>query len=186
MTFISNEKSVFDKDLTIEQATIIQNNSSFERYRIKREESAAALIVNTETKCVILTQQFRYPIHDQTDEWLTEIPAGRVESNQTPLETMRREILEETGYAVQAEKFQLISVVFVTPGYSSEKLSLYYAEVKNTEKIQSGGGLAEEHEFIKIREIPLSIFFNQIEKSEVKDLKTLTAGQWLLLHSKHL
>jgi len=88
--------------------------------------------------------------------------------------------MEETGYDIKQIEMQKIAVVFVTPGYSSELLHLYYAEVRTGDKKESGGGLPQEQEFIEVVELPLQEFIRMFTAAETTDLKTLTAGLWLI------
>ena len=71
---------------------------------------------------VLMIRQYRHPVGYQ----LWEIPAGqRDAAGEPPLETARRELLEETGY--RARDWHLLIDYFTSPGFSTERLRIYLA-----------------------------------------------------------
>ncbi len=70
---------------------------------------------------VLLVRQFRYPV--QAELW--EIPAGRIESGERPAAAAARELAEEAG--LRAGDLEPLLDVFLTPGYSSERMQIYLA-----------------------------------------------------------
>jgi GDP-mannose pyrophosphatase NudK len=68
--------------------------------------AVAALLYNKEEKKILLTRQFRLPtfLNGNPTGLLLEVCAGIVEEGEDPAETMKREILEETGYKVDEVK----------------------------------------------------------------------------------
>ena len=148
------------------------------RTRVKREDAVAVLIYHKDKEAFILTRQFRYPAME-THELLAEIPAGKIENDDLPVKTAVREVEEETGYVIPEENFVFLSEHYSSPGYTTEKFHLYYAEVDNQTKKKKGGGLEEEGEFIIVEEIPAKEFFEGIDNNQPMDGKTLLAG-WMV------
>ncbi len=72
---------------------------------------------------------------------MLEIPAGLTDGDQ-PDEAIRRESMEETGYAVIAPRY--LFDAYASPGTLTEKVSLFYARVDLDEKAGEGGGLENE------------------------------------------
>ena len=138
----------------------------------------AALIHRPQKNTLVLARQFRYPtyLHDGPG-WILEIAAGMLDENENPAETMRREIVEETGFAVKS--IELLSHFYLTPGGSSERIFLYYAEVDEDLPRAEGGGLNEEHEDIEILEISLDNAWQLLDSGQIVDAKTIIALQWL-------
>lgn len=155
------------------------------RLNFDRGDSVAAIIVNSAEKKIIFVEQFRYPIYtkDQQDAWVLELVAGVIEKNSSPEDTIIREIMEETGYKVSRVK-PLFSF-FPSPGGSNEKIYLFYAEVEQTDRIQAGGGIAEEGENIQIREMSFRQAFEMIDSGKIIDAKTIIALQWLRANIKN-
>ena len=81
--------------------------------------------------------------------------------------TIEREILEEVGY--KTDKLTQIDERYMSPGGSTEIISIFYAEV--SEKIDNGGGLVEESEEIKVIEMDLE----QLRHFSSRDAKTIIA-----------
>jgi len=176
MHVVKDEKTLLNDKLIIEEATISQSGKEFKRLRVKREDASAILILNTDTNNIILTKQFRYPLHDKITESILEIPAGKVEEGEDPLSTAIREAEEETGYRIQPDHIQLLMSCFSTPGYSTECFHIFYATVTHTNKVSKGGGLASENESIEILEIDSDEFIKLIRNGKIKDAKTCIAG----------
>ena len=180
---IENEKLIFDDFFKIKEANLKyeqfdgEMSPTVRRLNFERGDSAAALIFNTESEKVLLTNQFKYPASAKGDGWITEVLAGAIGADETPEAAIRREIEEEAGY--KAGDLQHISTFFVSPGGTSERIILFYAEVKNSDKISAGGGLASENEDIKILEFSLPHAWKALENSEIADAKTIIALMWL-------
>lgn len=118
----------------------------------------------TEDNELLFVKQFRYPYK----EVLVELPAGKLEKGQTPLENGKRELLEETG-AVGRE-YMTLGKLYPSPGYSDEIVHLYFCKVDHYEQ-QS----PDEDEFIDIIKIPVNKAVEMVLNGELPDAKTQTA-----------
>ncbi|MER2504828.1 MAG: NUDIX domain-containing protein [Azonexus sp.] len=114
---------------------------------LHRSDVAAALLYDTALDKVVMVEQYRAGAHVAgVNPWLIDIVAGRIESGQTPLEAVRREIIEESGLAPVS--LDLIGVYLTAPHLSSEKVHLYCATVNSL--LASGShGVAHEDEDIR-------------------------------------
>jgi len=149
------------------------------RLNFERGDSVAVLLWNTSKQKMILTNQFRYPVHSKTqDGWIVEVIAGSLKSEEDPKEAMKREILEEVGY--QADSLEFIHSFFVSPGGTSERINLFYGEVTDSQKIEAGGGLAQEHEDIQILEWNKEEISVAMKNNLITDAKTLIAFLWFM------
>jgi len=131
---------------------------------------AAAALPITQDRKAILVRQFRYP----AGEDLIEIPAGVVEEGETPLECMKRELLEETGYI--AEDWQELFAFFPSPGVVSERIHVFLAQGLVKKKAHP-----EEDEKITVLEVPFDEALRMVRYGEIYDAKTMTA----LLYARH-
>jgi len=180
---IESKRRIFDDFFKIEEAILRyerfdgQMSNPVRRLNFDRGDSVAAIILNQETHRVILTNQFKYPTYEKGPGWITEVVAGVLEANEDPEEAMRREIMEETGY--EANNLTYIATFYVSPGGSSERIILYYAEVDSAGKVASGGGLAAEGEDIQLLEFSLPELWSALASSQFVDAKTLIALLWL-------
>lgn len=75
---------------------------------------------------VILIQQYRAPV----DAWTIEFPAGLIDPGENPETTVRRELLEETGY--HADTVQLLPPSLSSPGLSTEAASIAVVDIDET------------------------------------------------------
>lgn len=179
---ILKERTAFNKKLIVEEGKISINKKRIKRERVLREDAAAVLVYNTDTKKVILTRQFRFPIAGKSHEDILEIVAGKIEGGKSPEETAIKETEEETGYKIRQENLKLLLSCFSTPGYSSECFYVYYAKVTNSDRVSEGGGKKEENEFIQVVELDLDEFRNMVQKAEIKDAKTYVAALYLFCY----
>jgi nudix-type nucleoside diphosphatase (YffH/AdpP family) len=179
---ILNQRVVFDDAFKIEEATLRfervngQMSDPVRRLVLERGDAAAALLWNRDLQKVILIKQFRYPTYKKGPGWLWEVVAGMVDQGELPEETIRREVHEEVGY--QVGDLQPIATFYVSPGGSSERVALYYAEVGEADRVAAGGGSAAEHEEIEPVELSLPELWTALHEGNIVDAKTLIAVQW--------
>lgn len=184
---VENERLLLDSTLKVKEGQIIRSSEKdtvqrFTRQKVERVDAAVVLVYHREFEKVILTRQFRYPVFHREEEFLLEIVAGKVDPGETPLETAFRETEEEIGYRVLPEKMYHWFSFYASPGYTTEQYHLYYAEVSETDKVNEGGGLANEFEQIELVWYSKSEFFSLVEQGKIKDAKTLVAAlRWKLL-----
>jgi ADP-ribose pyrophosphatase len=88
---------------------------------IRHPGGALAVPVTSDGKFV-LVKQYRFTVEGR----LLEFPAGTVESQESPFETIKREIEEETGY--RANKWQDMGKFILAPGYSDEYIYAFLAQ----------------------------------------------------------
>jgi len=129
---------------------------------VVEHRGAAAIVPVTQDKNVVLVRQYRYAVGTE----LLEIPAGTLEPGETPKECAVRELEEETGY--KAREFKKIMEVFMVPGYSTEKITLYLAEGLVKSKMQT-----EEDEKITVETIPLDSALDKVRSGEICDAKSV-------------
>lgn len=118
----------------------------------------------TEDDCLLFVRQFRYPYA----EVLPEIPAGKRDPGETPLETGKRELKEETGYT--ARNYMSLGRVYPSPGYFNEVIYMYLAT-----DLTAGAVSPDEDEFLEVEKIPLSKAVDMVMNDEITDAKTQAA-----------
>lgn len=151
------------------------------RLSLERGTGVGAVVHDTDADTILLAEQFRYPTYAAGGSgWLLEIPAGIVEAGENPADTLRREIVEEIGYAV--DELEFISTFYVSPGGSTEVMHLYYATVSGGQRTGDGGGLDDEGEDIRRVAMPAGKIADRIADGTIRDARTLVGLQWFLLH----
>jgi ADP-ribose pyrophosphatase len=148
------------------------------RLNFERGDSVAALLFERNSQSIVLVRQFRYPTYDKGAGWLLETVAGILDEGETPEDAIRREVGEETGYRV--DNLEHISTFFVSPGGSSERIILYYAEVDGSSRVDGNRGVKLEGEDIEEVKIPADRVNQMLAEGEIIDAKTLVAIFWWL------
>jgi ADP-ribose pyrophosphatase len=147
------------------------------RLVLERGDGVAAVLHDLSQDALIFVEQFRPGGFLRGQPWLLELPAGMVGAGENPAEAMRRELLEETGYRVP--NLEPISIFYLSPGGSSERIFLYYARVTAADRIAEGGGLPAEREDIRLVQFSTAKAFAKMRAGAFPDAKTLIGLQWL-------
>ena len=109
MKIISSKEIVKNKLFTVVDE-VAHDNSGFEIHRaIVRHPGSAVMMAVDENERILLVKQFRLPA--EKDLW--ELPAGRIDPGETPLQAAKRELKEETGY--HAKKWVKLDFVLGQP-----------------------------------------------------------------------
>ncbi len=125
----------------------------------------AALVVPFLTRDrIILLRQLRLVIN----RYIYELPAGTIDSGESPLACARREIREETGYS--ASKFTRLGKIYPVPGYSTERIFIYRAE-----GLEKTTALPEKDEVIRVRVVTRREIVRLFEIGRITDAKTICA-----------
>ncbi len=111
---------------------------------------------------VFLVKQYRHA----PGERLVEIPAGKLDAGEDPLECARRELLEEVGCA--AESWHRLASFYTSPGFSDEVLHLYLAR-----GLTRGEAAPDEDEFLEVMRVPLEDALAMVARGEIRDSKTV-------------
>lgn len=159
------------------------------RLVFERGDSAAALLFNRDNNSVVLVEQFKLPAligrrrdeADTEDGRIVETPAGIVESNETPEQAAIRETAEETGYRIRQPK--LVARFFSSPGATSERVFLFYAEVRDSDRTGPGGGIGDED--IEVLHVALGELFARLADGTIDDPKLIIAAYWLQNHLRY-
>ena len=136
-----------------------------------RGNGATILLYNLAKRTVILTRQFRFPCFASGyDALMIETPAGLLDK-QSPVERIRSEVEEETGFHVRAPK--KVFEAYMSPGSVTEKLTFFVAPYDAADQRSAGGGIAAEGEDIDTLEIPFDDALAMIADGRVVDAKTI-------------
>ena len=117
---------------------------------------------------VLLARQYRYAAAEE----LWELPAGRIDSGEEPLEAARRELREETGYT--ARHWRRALFFYSSPGFLDETMAIYLAT-----GLIPGKAQPEEDELIRKRLFPLPAAVRMVMRGRIEDGKTIAGVLWL-------
>lgn len=166
---IKKRETAYDGYFKIYKLTVAQNGHTFTREQFDRGTAVASMVYDTEKQRYILTRQFRVGSESE----LVEVVAGMVDEGENPETSITREIEEEIGYRVDSLKH--LHTFYSSPGGTTEKVLLYYAEVSHQHA--EGGGKDDEHEHIEL----VSYTREELLKESFADAKTIIAQQWVQL-----
>ncbi len=138
---------------------------------VEHSDCVAIIAIDTDDN-VLLVNQFRRPVEKE----LLEIPAGGIEPGEEPIECVRRELREETGYL--PGKVERLGGFYSAPGYCTEYLHLYLATDLTPSPLQ-----AEDTEEITLVRVPINQISRLITSDSICDAKSI-AG--LLIYSSLL
>lgn len=125
---------------------------------------AAALVPLLDDGNVLLVRQYRYAVGG----YLLEIPAGKLDNDESPETCARRECEEETGH--RPTHLQPLGWIWTTPGFADEKIWLYLA----TGLEEATQGL-EDDEVLSIEKMPLTEAIEKAARGEIHDSKSVIA-----------
>lgn len=152
-----------------------------EREVMKRGRAAGLLAYDPDLNAVVLVEQFRIGAYVLGDfPWVLELVAGIEEAGESLEQLIQREAMEEAGLQLQGELIKICDYM-VSPGGSSEKISLYCGRVDAS---TAGGlhGLADEGEDIRVHVLPMTQAFEAVRAGRIQNAASLIALQWLELN----
>ncbi len=129
---------------------------------ILKHPGAAAIVALTEKNEVVLIRQYRHAVGD----FMWEIPAGTLDSEEGHLTCAGRELEEETGY--RADRMRKIGEIVPVPGYSDERIHVYLAS-----GLSKGDARPEQDELLSVHVAPFEDALEMIHKGEIFDGKTV-------------
>lgn len=142
---------------------VAKDRSGFEiRRSIVRHPGSAVMMAVDEKDRALLVRQFRLPAEQE----LWELPAGRLDPGESPLQAAKRELREETGY--RAKKWVKLASFWASPGYVSEQMNLFLAA-----DLTAGEQETMEDERIEMRWFERRELGELIFAGKIPDAKTM-------------
>ncbi len=99
-----------------------------------------------------------------------------IERGEPPLETAKRELLEETGY--RADSLRFLWSIYTTPGFCQERIHFFVAD-----GLTAGEAQPEDDEEFELRVWSLDDAWRLVERDELRDAKTQIALGWARLEA---
>jgi ADP-ribose pyrophosphatase len=131
---------------------------------VVRHAGSAVMMVMDDRRRVLLVRQYRLPARKS----LWELPAGRLDPGETPLQAAKRELKEETGYL--ARRWTKLVSYYASPGFVAEKMNIFLAE-----DLREGVATPMEDERIDTRWFTLREIEDGIRTGKIEDGKTIAA-----------
>jgi len=131
---------------------------------IVEHNGGAVLAAVTDDNKMVMVRQFRKP----AERVVFEVPAGKIDPGEDPLETAKRELREETGYT--ASKVEYLTKFYPSVGFSDEVLYLYLCT-----GLTSGETDFDENEALDIELWDIDELVDMVLRDEINDAKTQIA-----------
>ena len=125
---------------------------------------ASAVVAIDEENRIIMEKQFRYALND----YLLEIPAGKLDAGEDPLVCAKRELEEETG--IIASEWISLGTIATSPGFCNEAIHLYVAKGLSKGEIHW-----DEDEYVEVERYRFDELLQRIKEEKIKDSKSLSA-----------
>ena len=125
---------------------------------------ASAVVAIDEDKRIIMEKQFRYALND----YLLEIPAGKLDAGEDSLVCAKRELEEETG--IVASEWISLGTIATSPGFCNEVIHLYVAKGLSKGEIHW-----DEDEYVEVERYTFDELLQRIKEEKIKDSKSLSA-----------
>lgn len=170
------EKNIFDgRIIHVSVDKVELPNGRTSTREVVKHPGGVGIVALTEKNEVLLVNQFRYPYKSE----IIEIPAGKLNPGEDPLECGKRELHEETGAA--ASEYISLGKLLPSPGYTNEIIHLYLAK-----NLSYGAQQPDEDEFLDVIKIPLEKAIEMVMSDKLKDSKTQIAllKTWFLVNKK--
>ena len=132
-----------------------------------RHPGAAAVVPFLDTGTVMLVRQFRYSLARH----FYEIPAGKIDPGETPLQAARRELREECGY--EARKWRHLTTIHPCIGYSDERIELYLAR-----GLAHVGHAPDDAELLEVVPVKMAAALRWVKEGKISDEKTVIGLLW--------
>jgi len=140
-----------------------KDSSGFEIHRaIVRHAGSAVMMAVDPRRRILLVRQYRLPA--RTDLW--ELPAGRLDPGEKPLQAAKRELQEETGY--RARRWKKLISFYPSPGFVSEKMTIFLAT-----ELTPGEATPMDDERIQTRWFSAKEVEKMILSNTIQDSKTM-------------
>lgn len=161
---ISQEEIYRGRIIRVTNDTVVLENGKTAQREVVHHNGGAAIVPVNEAGEIYLVRQFRYPYGKE----LLEIPAGKVEPGEDPMETAKRELMEECGLA--ADEFVDLFPVYPSVGYCDEVISCYLAKGLHSVEAQP-----DEDEFLNVEKYPIEEAAEMVMNGSLPDAKTSAA-----------
>lgn len=162
---LSEESAWRGRILDVHNAQVELPNGRVVGRDLVRHPGASAVVALTESGKIVLVRQYRTAL----DRVTVEIPAGKLDPGEDPLECAKRELREETGFS--AKRINYLTTIATTPGFCDEVIHIYMAT-----GLTFDGANPDDDEFVNVDLVPLSELIDAVLDGKIEDAKTVVGA----------
>ncbi|MCG6880465.1 MAG: NUDIX hydrolase [Deltaproteobacteria bacterium] len=137
-----------------------------------RHPGASAIVPVLRPNTLLMIKQYRHA----AGGFIWEIPAGTMDTGESPLACAKRELIEETGFS--AENWITLGEITPLPAYSDERIHIFGATNLTPEKQH-----LDQDEILEVHEVPFDDALSMVRDNQIQDAKTISA---LFLANLHM
>lgn len=156
-------------DFTLERITL-ENDETID-LEVIRHPGAAAIVAMPDPETILLLHQYRHAVGG----YIWEVPAGTLDSRETPEGCARRELVEETGFS--GRRFEKLGEITPVPGYSDERIHIFLASGLEPDRQR-----LDRDELIRVETLSFKSALDMIDQGQIQDAKTIAS---LMLTSRY-
>lgn len=165
----SSRRAYNGRVINVDIDTVEFPNGSVGELEMVRHPGASAVVPfltdpHGDDPQMLLIKQFRHA----AESFIYEIPAGKLDGNEPPIDCAHRELREETGCT--AAKMEHVYTFYTTPGFTDEKIHVFMASGLVRGEVEH-----EKDEFMTVETVTLSRALELVRKGELVDAKTALA-----------
>lgn len=166
---LTSERIYTGRVINLDRDTVRFPDGSVGELEMIRHPGASAIVpflsaATADDPQILMIKQYRYA----AEQFLYEIPAGRLDPGEAPLECAKRELREETGCT--AKNMEFLFTMFTTPGFTDEQIHVFLAS-----GLERGEAEREADEFMTVETVTLSDALRFVQEGRIKDGKTALA-----------
>ena len=166
---LTSERVYTGRVINLDRDTVRFPDGSVGELEMVRHPGASAIVPfvsepTGDNPQILMIKQYRYA----AEQYLYEIPAGRLDPGEAPLACAKRELREETGCT--AKHMEFLFSMFTTPGFTDEQIHVFLAS-----GLERGEAEREADEFMTVETVTLSTALQFIQEGQIKDGKTALA-----------
>ncbi len=136
-------------------------NGEMAKRELVAHSGGACVVAVDDNQEILFIRQFRYPFK----EILLELPAGKLEKGQTPLQNCIRELKEETGAI--GRNYVSLGTVYPTVGYCNEVIHIFMCQIDSI-----GTQNLDKDEFLNVEKIHIDKALDMVMNNQIPDAKT--------------
>lgn len=159
---VSKKQIYSGKIINVDLLTVTLPNGKKASREIVTHPGASVVIPISDNGELYMVRQYRKPVEKE----LLELPAGKLDPNESPEDCAARELKEETG--LEAGNIKHVISIHSTPGFSNEVLHMFAAM-----DLKEGKACADEDEFITSEKFKIDKLINMVLNHKITDAKTI-------------